>query len=131
VPRKVSTANIPLEKLRALCRGLPNTWEKISHGEPTFWVGKRMFASFANADNHHGAGRHAVWCKATHTTQDLLVSQCPDRYFVPPYAGVVGWVGIYLDRRPKWSEVADRLAHAYELAAETQRTKRSRTRRGR
>jgi hypothetical protein len=90
-----------------------------------------MFASFANANNHHGAGRHAVWCNATHTTQHLLVSQSPERYFVPPYVGVGGWIGIYLDRRPKWSEVAERLESAHSLAAETQRTKRRRARRGR
>jgi hypothetical protein len=92
-------------------------WEKVSHGEPTFWVGKRMFASFANANNHHGAGRHAVWCKADHVTQDLLIKRLPDRYFVPPYAGPSGWVGVYLDRRPNWKDVTERLAHAHELAA--------------
>ncbi len=119
----------PLEKLRRVCLALPDTWEKISHGEPTFWVGKRMFASFANANNHHGAGRHAVWCKATHTTQDLLVSRSPERYFVPPYAGVAGWIGIFLDRRPKWSEVAERLAHAHELAAAAGRGRRRSVRR--
>ena len=111
----------PIDKLRKLCLALPNTWEKISHGEPTFFVGKRTFAMFADANNHHGAGRYAVWCKATHTTQDLLVSKSPERYFVPPYAGPAGWVGVYLDRRPKWSEVADRLAHAHELAVAAQR----------
>lgn len=118
----------PLEKLRTLCLALPDTWEKISHGEPTFWVGKRMFASFANASTHHGGGRYAVWCYATHTTQHMLVSQSPDRYFVPPYVGVAGWVGVYLDRRPKWSEVAERLESAHALAAETQRTPRTRRR---
>jgi predicted DNA-binding protein (MmcQ/YjbR family) len=128
---KRSPAASPLDKLRKLCLALPGTWEKISHGEPTFFVKKRSFAMFASADNHHGAGRYAVWCKATHTTQDLLVSKSPDRYFVPPYAGPAGWVGIYLDRRPKWSDVADRLAHAHELAGETQRATRRRGRQGR
>jgi hypothetical protein len=84
-----------------------------------------MFATFADAGNHHGAGQHAVWCKATHTTQDLLVSRSPDRYFVPPYVGPSGWVGIYLDRKPDWGEVGARLEHAHELAAP------SRPRRGR
>jgi predicted DNA-binding protein (MmcQ/YjbR family) len=128
--RKAEGAS-PLEKLRRLCLALPDTWEKISHGEPTFFVKKRSFAMFASADNHHGAGRYAVWCKATHTTQDLLVSKSPDRYFVPPYAGPAGWVGIYLDRRPKWSDVADRLAHAHELAVAGQRAGRRRGRPGR
>jgi predicted DNA-binding protein (MmcQ/YjbR family) len=125
------TGQGPLERLRTLCLALPDSWEKVSHGEPTFWVGKRMFASFANANNHHGAGRYAVWCNATHTTQHFLVAQFPERYFVPPYAGVAGWVGIYLDRRPKWSEVAERVASAHSLALETQRTKMRRKKRGR
>lgn len=105
----------PLERVRRLCLALPGAWEKTSHGEPTFWVGTRMFATCADAANHHGAGRHAVWCKATHVTQDLLVQRSADRYFIPPYVGQSGWVGIYLDRRPAWSEVADRLRHAHEL----------------
>jgi hypothetical protein len=119
----------PIERIRRVCLALPDAWEKVSHGEPTFWVGKTMFATFADADNHHGAGRHAVWCKATHVTQDLLVQRDPARYFRPPYVGPSGWVGIYLDRRPSWKRVADRLAHAYELAAgsrrRTARTSRS------
>jgi hypothetical protein len=61
-----------------------------------------MFAAFALADHHHGAGRHAVWCKANHITQDLLLSRTPERYFIPPYVGPSGWVGIYLDRRPDY-----------------------------
>ena len=117
MPGRTRTSPTPLEKLRRVCLALPGVWEKISHGEPTFWVGKRMFATFADAANHHGDGRHAVWCRATHTTQDMLVSRAPDRYFVPPYVGPSGWVGIYLDRRPDWNDVADRLSHAHELAA--------------
>ena len=116
-------ARSPLDRVRRLCLTLPNTWEKLSHGEPTFWVGKKMFASFANADNHHGAGRHAIWCNATHATQDLLITRAPTRYFSPPYVGPSGWVGIYLDGKPDWAEVADRLAHAHELASAVSRPK--------
>jgi hypothetical protein len=112
-----ASARSPLERLRRACLALPGAWEKLSHGEPTFWAGKRMFASFANADNHHGAGRYAVWCKATHATQDMLIARSPELYFSPPYAGASGWVGIYLDATTDWTEVADRLRHAHELAA--------------
>jgi len=104
---------------------LPDAWEKQSHGEPTFWVGRRMFASFANAANHHGAGRHAVWCKAAHVTQDLLVRQDPLRYFVPAYVGPSGWIGVYLDGRTDWRLVGDRLEHAHALAAKRPRSPRS------
>jgi hypothetical protein len=120
-----------LDRLRALSLALPEAFEKKSHGEPTFWVHTRMFASFASARNHHGAGRDAVWCKASHTTQAgaPTTHACvvgwrrwssgagPDRYFVPPYVGVSGWFGIYLDRRPNWKEVADRLEGSYRLVA--------------
>lgn len=105
-----------LERLRTACLALPGAWEKLSHGEPTFWAGKKMFATFADGENHHGAGRHAVWCKATHATQDLLIARSPECYFKPPYVGVSGWVGIYLDAATDW-EVAERLRHARDLAA--------------
>jgi hypothetical protein len=114
----------PLDRLRGICLALPDAWEKLSHGEPTFWAGKRMFASFANAANHHGGGRFAVWCKATHATQDLLIARSPDRYFSPPYAGPSGWVGIYLDQSPDWAEVAERLRSAHELAAPRRKASR-------
>ncbi|MCA1585675.1 MAG: MmcQ/YjbR family DNA-binding protein [Acidobacteria bacterium] len=110
-------ARRPIDRVRRLCLALPDAWEKLSHGEPTFWVGKKMFATFADAANHHGAGRHAVWCKATHVTQDLLIARSSARYFAPPYVGSAGWVGIYLDRAPDWAEVAERLRAAHELAA--------------
>lgn len=110
-------ATTALDRIRALSLALPEAFEKMSHGEPTFWVHKRMFASFASAGNHHGAGRDAVWCKASHLTQEMVVSRWPERYFVPPYVGVSGWFGMYLDRRPNWKEVADRLEGSYRLVA--------------
>lgn len=116
----------PVDRVRRLCLALPETWEKVSHGEPTFWVGTKMFATFANAANHHGAGRHAVWCKATPVTQDLLLQRDPQRYFRPPYVGPSGWVGIYLDRRPNWADVAERVAHAHQLAATPRATTKGR-----
>ena len=107
----------PLPRLRATCLKLPEAYEKLSHGEPTFWAGKKMFASFADAANHHGNGRDAVWVKSTHVTQDMLVSRQPSRYFVPPYVGVSGWVGMYLDGETDWNAVGERLRDGYRLAA--------------
>ena len=118
-----------IERLRELCLSRPDAWEKVSHGEPTFWVRKRMFASFADAANHHGAGRHAVWCRCDHTSQAMLVDRAPDRYFVPPYVGPSGWIGVYLDRRPDWREVGDRIAHAHDLALAAGRSSRDARRR--
>lgn len=116
----------PLPRLRRIALALPKASEKASHGEPTFWVGTRMFASFADAANHHGAGRHAVWCNAAHVTQDLLVRHDPRRYFVPAYVGRSGWIGVYLDGDSDWGVVSDRLAHAHALATQRPPSPRSR-----
>jgi hypothetical protein len=110
-------ARSPLPRLRTACLALPQAYEKLSHGEPTFWAGKKMFACFADASNHHGNGRHGVWVKSTHVTQDMLVTRWPERYFVPPYVGVSGWVGIYLDGATDWDAVAERLSDGYRLVA--------------
>jgi len=95
---------------------MPGTFETISHGEPTFWAGKRTFAMFAGPRNHHGEGRPAVWCKALHETQQAVIAEWPDRCFVPPYVGVGGWFGIYLDKSADWTQVAELLRGSHQLA---------------
>lgn len=107
----------PLPRVRQLCLALPEAHEVVAWGEPTFRVRKKMFAMYASAGNHHGAGRPALWCKAAPENQDLLVRAEPGRYFVPPYVGPTGWVGVWLDRRPRWSAVADLLREGYCLCA--------------
>ena len=82
-------------------------------GEPTFRVRNKIFAMYAAANNHHGAGRPGVWIKAAHVTQDMLVRADPARYFAPPYVGPKGWVGAYLDRSPDWDVIADLVRDAY------------------
>ena len=83
-----------VERIRRLCLALPETSERPSHGEPTFFVGKRVFVMFA--DNHHGDGRVAVWLPAPPGVQSALIEQAPAVYFRPPYVGHKGWVGIEL-----------------------------------
>jgi len=72
----------------------PETTEKLSHGEPTFFR-KKVFAMFDN--NHHDDGRIAVWVPAAPGVQEMLVSTWPKKFFRPPYVGVKGWIGIELD----------------------------------
>ena len=107
----------PLDRLRKLCLALPEAHEVEAWGEPTFRVRNKLFAMYAHAESHHGGGRPGVWCKSTRLEQDLLVRSEPDRYFVPPYVGPSGWVGIRLDRKPDWKAVADILRDAYRLTA--------------
>ena len=107
----------PLERLRALCLALPEVHEVEAWGEPTFRVRNKLFAMYADAGNHHGAGRPAVWCKAGPGNQDLLVRAAPDRFFVPPYVGPSGWIGVYLDGGVDWAELTELLRDAYRLTA--------------
>lgn len=79
----------PLVRLRTICLALPEVHEVQSHGEPTFRVKNKMFATFANADNRHGRGRHGVWIKAAPGRQARAVKTDPDRFFVPPTSGRV------------------------------------------
>jgi hypothetical protein len=83
-----------LNRVRGICTSIPGTIEKISHGEPTFFTPKRVFAMFS--DNHHGDGRIAVWIPAAAGVQAALIAESPETYFRPPYVGVGGWVGVEL-----------------------------------
>jgi hypothetical protein len=107
----------PLPRLRACCLALPDAHEVLAWGEPTFRVRNRMFATYASPSTHHGAGRPAVWVKATPANQALMVQADPGRYFVPPYVGPSGWVGVWLDRRPRWKELDELLRDAYRQTA--------------
>jgi hypothetical protein len=106
-----------LARLRKLCLALPEAHEVEAWGEPTFRVRNKLFAMYASAGNHHGAGRPAVWCKASRPNQSLMVSAEPHRFFVPPYVGPSGWVGVWLDGDVDWNELNDFLRDAYRLVA--------------
>jgi len=105
----------PLGKLRKLIAALPETSEKLSHGAPTFWGGKKTFATFH--DNHHGDGRVALWCKVPEGAQETLVEADPESFFVPPYVGPSGWVGVRLDRSVDWELVAGLLEEGWRMGA--------------
>jgi hypothetical protein len=107
----------PLARLRRICLALPEAHEVEAWGEPTFRVRNKLFAMYAAPNNHHGAGRAAVWCKAAPGNQALMVRAEPDRYFVPPYVGPSGWVGVWLDRNPDWAEVMELMRDSYRLVA--------------
>ena len=87
---------VQLERVRRVCLSLPEAVEKLSHGEPTFFVVNRVFVMFAN--NHHNDGHIAVWLPVPPGVQMGLIEKDPATFFKPPYVGVRGWVGIELDR---------------------------------
>ncbi len=101
-----------LARLREVCLGLPEVEERLSHGAPTFFVrGKRAFLMVLT--DHHGDGRFAIWCAAGEGMQRMLVEAEPERFFVPPYVGHRGWLGVRLDRRLDWDELAGIVEDAF------------------
>ena len=112
----VIMAASPLVRLRRLCLALPEAREVAAWGEPTFRI-KKMFAMYASAGNHHGSGRPAVWIKAAPGRQARMVKTAPARFFVPPYMGPDGWLGVWLDDVCDWRELEDILRDAHRLVA--------------
>ena len=107
----------PLTRLRKLCLALPEAHEVEAWGTPTFRVRNKLFAMYAGADSHHGDGRAGVWCKAAPGNQALMVRDAPDRFFVPPYVGPSGWIGVWLDGDTDWKDLAELLRDSWRLTA--------------
>ena len=105
-----------LVRLRGICLGLPEVVERPSHGAPTFFVrGKKPFVMVLT--NHHGDSRFAIWCAAGEGIQKMLVDADPERFFVPPYVGHRGWLGMRLDRGLDWNELAGVVEDAFAEVA--------------
>ncbi len=112
--RKTDTGEKQLERVRRICMALPETVEKISHGEPTFFVRKKVFAMCSN--NHHNDGHIAVVLPAAIGVQAALVRANPEKFYRPPYVGVRGWIGVELDRVDD-EELALHVQEAWRLIA--------------
>ena len=97
------------------CLSFAGTSERPSHGAPTFFAGKRAFVMYL--DDHHGDGRRAIWCAAPEGMQAAMVDTDPEAYFVPPYVGHRGWLGVRLDRGLPWDDVAGAIEDAYAEVA--------------
>jgi len=106
----------PLQRLRDLCLAFPNVTERLSHGEPTWFVrDKKTFVMYAD---HHHDDRLAFWCAAPEGAQETMVAADPHWFFRPPYVGVRGWLGVYLDIPDvDWTEIADIVTDAYAQVA--------------
>jgi hypothetical protein len=126
--RPAGPAAAALARVRRACLALPDTAEKIAWGSPTFRVGGRLFVMFV--DDHHGDGRLAIWCNAAEGAQEAFVTSDPERYFIPPYVGPSGWLGVRLDRGLALEEVSRRIRAAHQATIEAHAAKQA-ARRGR
>lgn len=117
-----------LARLRKLCLALPDTSEKEAWGDPTWRVGGRIFAmQKGNVEGH----RPSLWLAADDGVQEMVVAAAPDRFFVPPYVGKHGWIGLWLDlRRLDWKAIAALVHDSWQrIGAKRAAGKSRRTRR--
>jgi hypothetical protein len=112
---RADAASTPVQRLRKICLALPEATEKIAWGEPTWRVRGKLFAQLD--DHHHGAEHLAVWLPAPLGEQEAMIFTDPERFFRPPYVGPRGWVGVRIDRRPNWAQVASLVEQAYRQVA--------------
>jgi predicted DNA-binding protein (MmcQ/YjbR family) len=106
----------PLTRLRKICLALPHATEQETWGDPTFRVRGKIFVLARDAGM-------AFWCKAPPGSQHVLVNADPRRFYVPPYVGHKGWIGVRLDGGPDWDEVAMIVERSYRLVAPKRRVK--------
>lgn len=100
-----------MDRLRKICLALPEAAEGISVHHPSFKVRGKTFVMFADGD-----GRSAAWIKSTLEAQTELLAEA-GRFFKPPYLGPKGWLGVYLDHSPDWTEIAELVNDGWRLAA--------------
>lgn len=105
----------PHEAVRKVCLSLPEAEEFVSHGSPNFRVRGKTFASYVV--NHHGDGRVALWLNAPSGSQDHYVKSEPRHFFVPPYVGPRGWLGVHLNKGLSWERVGALVRQAYQKVA--------------
>jgi hypothetical protein len=104
-----------LDELRAIIEAWPETSEKLSHGAPTWWGGKKTFA--CHHAGQYDEGREGVWIKASDGAQNMLIDDNPERFYRPKYLGPSGWVGVRFGSRPDWAQIRFLLEQGYRLVA--------------
>ena len=129
-PRPVRTAKAEaairkaFERVAAICRAHPDVYEKEAWSESTFRVERgKMFLMFA--DNHHDDGRVAFWCRSTADAREAWMALDSDRFFVPPYVGPSGWIGVRIEGRAPWDIIEEIVAEGVRLATVRKTSKKA------
>lgn len=104
------------DAVREVCLSFPEAEEVPSHGQPNFRIrGGKTFAMYTV--NHHGDGRIALWLSSPPGAQEIHTKGEPKYFFVPPYVGPKGWLGVHLDKGLSWKRIAVLVREAYEKVA--------------
>src|SRR5262245_62022797 len=106
-----------LDAVREVCVSFPEVEEEVSHGMASFRLkgGGKTFAYYTV--NHHGDGRVALWLSSPPGAQEIHTQGEPKYFFVPPYVGPKGWLGVHLNKGLSWKRVAVLAREAYEKVA--------------
>lgn len=110
-----------IDAVRTICLGLPETEEVMSHGSPTYKAAGKSFAIYSL--NHHGDDKVALLVNLSNESQQMLVSSAPKIFFVPPYVGTKGWVGIELNKGLSWNRVAQLALDGYSRSVSPAKAK--------
>jgi len=105
------------DRLREICAALPGVTERPSHGAPTWFAGDKKSFVTLWASGHHEDDFPHLWCAAPPGAQASLVAESPGRFFRPPYVGGRGWIGVRLDGKIDWAEIAELCEDAYRAVA--------------
>jgi hypothetical protein len=95
--------------LRAFALTLPEAAERETWETATFRVRDKIFMMFSEHERH-------AWIKATFDEQQALVTMDPVAFFVPPYVGPKGWVGVVISKADA-DEVRELVTEAWRMTA--------------
>ena len=104
-----------LDRVRAAALELPETEERLSHGQPTFFVAGKQFAQFR--DNHHNDHKTVVCVRVSGLDEQAMLLEADAATYSKP-AYLTSWISINLAGEDvDWTHVSDRIAASWELAA--------------
>src|SRR5690606_29004924 len=102
---------------RDLAFALPGVAEKESHGRPAFYT-RKVFAYYGGSmriDGEWVAHDQSVLFLAAPDERPAL--EADGRFWVPAHLGAYGWLGLDLDARSDFQEVAELLEESYRATA--------------
>ncbi len=103
------------DRIRTICLSLPDVSERESHGSPAYFTTKQFVMLWP--DGHHDHEFPHLWCAAPEGAQRALVESAPERFFVPPYVGHRGWIGVRLEGAFDRDELESLCLEAYRCVA--------------
>ena len=98
-----------------LCLAFPDVEQVASHGMSRFVVAGKTICYYAR--NHHGDNRLALWLNMPEGMREMYLDSQYEGYFIPPYVGKSGYLGIELNKDIPWEMIVFHVKHSYEFLA--------------